>query len=93
MDELQIEYEKTITAVKIPASTEVDPGGHELDLYLAEKNQLRTSPPMDPVIYWKSSEKMFQLLAAVTKCFCSILPSSVDSERSFSTAGAICSDK
>ena len=65
----------------------------ELDSYLAEKNQPRTSPPTDPVIYWKSREKTFQLLAAVAKRFCSVPPSSVDSERSFSTAGAICSDK
>ena len=66
---------------------------HEINSYLAEPKQPRTSPPTDPVIYWKSRQHTYPHLAAVARRFCATPPSSVDSERTFSTSGAICDDK
>lgn len=47
----------------------------------------------DPVIYWKASAHLYPNVAAVARRFPATPPSSVDSERAFSTAGDICNDK
>ena len=68
----------------------------EIMKFFSEGLKPRPAPPaipQDPITYWKSNSHVFPNLAAVARRFLSTPPSSVDSERLFSTAGAICTDK
>jgi len=47
---------------------------------------------MDPVQWWKDNKTIFPIMAEVARKYLTPPPSSVDSERLFSTAGDIISD-
>ena len=64
----------------------------QMHAYLAEARQPRTTPPTDPIVYWKSREHTYPLLATLAKRFFATPPAIVDSERMFSASGVICSE-
>ncbi|KAL3848453.1 hypothetical protein ACJMK2_019310 [Sinanodonta woodiana] len=65
----------------------------ELDAYLAEPIQPRVTPPLDPIEYWKLNQRKYPILADCAQSFLATPASSVESERSFSSASDICKDK
>lgn len=65
----------------------------ELDAYLAEPLQPRVTPPLDSIEYWKLNQYKYPILAGCAKSFLATPASSVESERSFSSASDICEDK
>ncbi|KAL3862595.1 hypothetical protein ACJMK2_008552 [Sinanodonta woodiana] len=65
----------------------------ELDAYLAEPIQPRVTPPLDPIEYWKLNQRKYPILAECAQSFLATPASSVESERSFSSASDICEDK
>src|SRR6218665_1808863 len=65
----------------------------ELRSYLAEPLQPRSSPPLDPIAYWRIRATTHPILSRCAKKFLTTPASSVDSERAFSTAGQINDDK
>ncbi|KAL3831399.1 hypothetical protein ACJMK2_023150, partial [Sinanodonta woodiana] len=58
----------------------------ELDAYLAEPIQPRVTPPLDPIEYWKLNQRKYPILADCAQSFLATPASSVESERSFSSA-------
>ena len=68
----------------------------EVTMYLTEHVQPIAVPPAwpdDPINYWKKCHLLYPNLAVLAGRFLGSPSSSVDSERAFSTAGNICSDK
>ncbi|KAL3837002.1 hypothetical protein ACJMK2_022395, partial [Sinanodonta woodiana] len=65
----------------------------ELDAYLAEPIQPRVTPPLDSIEYWKLNQYKYPILAECAKSFLATPASSVENERSFSSASDICEDK
>ena len=61
-----------------------------VDAYLHEPVCSRKSSPLD---YWKQKQSLWPLLATMARKYLSIPPSSVPSERLFSTAGEVMSDR
>ena len=61
-----------------------------VDAYLHEPVCVRKCSPLD---YWKQKQSLWPLLAAMARKYLSIPPSSVPSERLFSTAGEVMSDR
>jgi len=68
----------------------------EVNMYLAEALKPLALPPAlpeDPILYWKACSHVYPNLSAVARRYLGAPPSSVDSERAFSAAGNICTDK
>ena|SRR6218665_1037004 len=65
-------------------------------MYLAEALKPLALPPAlpeDPILYWKTCSNVYPNLSAVAQRYLGTPPSSVNSERAFSVAGNICTDK
>jgi len=62
----------------------------EVEKYLSEPCQPRHSDPLD---WWRVNGRRFPLLVTASRRYLSAPPTSVPSERLFSTAGEVCSDK
>ena len=67
----------------------LSPGNTELDLYLVEPLIPRTS---NCLAWWRENKDRFPLLSAIAVTYLSPPPSSVPSERLFSTAGHVISE-
>ncbi len=61
-----------------------------IDTYLREATTPRKGIPLD---YWKQKQSQWPLLASIARKYLSIPPSSVPSERLFSTTGEVMSDR
>ena len=61
-----------------------------VDAYLHEPVSARKSSPLD---YWKQKQSLWPILATMARKYLSILPSSVPSERLFSTAGEVVTEE
>jgi hypothetical protein len=61
----------------------------ELNTYLAESLLPRTN---DPLIWWQANQNRFPLLAPIARTYLASPPTSVPSERVFSTAGDVISE-
>lgn len=68
----------------------------EINMYLAEPAKPLPFPPAlpdDPICYWKVCCHLYPNLSTLARRYLGTPPSSVDSERAFSAAGNICTDK
>jgi len=66
-----------------------DPADLEMDMFFSLP---RVPRDMDPLQWWKDNKTIFPIMAKVARKYLAPPPSSVDSERLFSTAGDIISD-
>lgn len=67
------------------------PGHDELDRYFSSRQC--DSPTMNPITWWKQHETMFPSMALLARRYLSLPAASVASERMFSTAGNMVTDK
>ena len=75
-----------IIGEKSDSESSTDSVEYIVDSYVKEQNQPRSS---DPLLYWKSHPSTWPILASISSRYLSAPPSSVASERLFSSAGQI----
>jgi hAT family C-terminal dimerisation region len=76
-----------------PQNTESIDYQQEVERYLTEPLKQRCDPLEDPVVYWKQRALGFPLVSKVARKYLATPPSSVSSERMFSTAGDVATEK